>query len=313
MKNVALLAYGETSPFALESLIKKFNVQWVVVPENDKIGNKKKLLPVEILAKKRNIKIVPTNDETKIYELLKKTPLDAVIISSYNKILSKKILKLSKFINIHHGDLPKYRGRANINWAIINNKKSIAICFHEAVFDLDSGNIYKKIIVPISIEDDVKTIYDKFNDLIKIHTHKIVEKVLAGFEGTKQKGKPTYCCTRLPEDGHIDWSKTSLEIYNLIRALTKPFPGAFTYLNGKKLFIWTSELPKNPKIFEGRIPGRIAFIHRGYGVEALTGDSSLIIKDISYGKNYANATSVINSVKTTLGINIAEMFEKLKK
>lgn len=310
MKTVGLFAYGETSYSALKSLLNQFKVLWIITPPKDTSSD---LLPVESLAKKSGVKIIRTNAKKDIVEIIAKNTPDAVVISTYNKMLSSDILKSTKFINIHHGDLPRFRGRANINWALINDRKEIGLTFHQAISDLDAGNIYAQYIVRITDIDTVKTIYDKFNDLIEQHTAKIVEKVVRGFKGKKQEGKPTYCCTRLPEDGYIEWNKTSREIYNLVRGLTHPYPGAFTYLEGKKLYVWNCEIPPNPKPYEGRIPGRIIEIHKGYGVEVLTKDSSIIIKDVMYDGKNVNASLVITSVKTSLGINITKLYEQVQR
>jgi len=313
MKTVGLFGYGETASAALKSLIQQFEVLWIITSPKDTKDGEWDLSPVELLAKKSGIKIFRTNTKKNIAEILAKKIPDVVVISTYNKILSSDILKSTKFINIHHGDLPRFRGRANINWALINDRKEIGLTFHQATVDLDAGNIYAQYIVSITDNDTVKTIYDKFNTLIEKQTAEIVKKVIKGFKGKKQKGRPTYCCTRLPEDGYIEWNKTSREIYNLVRALTHPYPGAFTYFEKKKLYVWNCEIPPNPKPYEGRIPGRIIEIHKGHGVEVLTKDSSIIIKEVTYNGKNINASSLITSVKTSLGINIAKLYEQVQE
>lgn len=308
MKTVGLLAYGNTAPHALKGLVKNFSVPWIITsPQTEGVS-----LPVEQLAKEHKIPIHKTNSNKQIHELVVKTSPDAVVISSYNKILEQELLSSSTFINIHHGDLPRFRGRANSNWAIILGRSEIGLTFHEAIADLDAGLIYAQYIVPIEKKDTVKTVYDKFNKIIEEDLGMIVRKVLDGYKGEKQRGEATYCCTRLSEDGYIDWHQTSEQIYNNIRALTKPFPGAFTYYDGKKLTIWESEIPSHPKNYEGRIPGRIVAIYKN-GVEVLTKDSSIILKEISYEGKDCNASSIINTVKKSLGISMVELYEKIQE
>lgn len=308
MNSIGLLAYGETATHALKGLVKNFSVPWIITPpQTENI-----LLPVEKLAKEFKIPFHKTNANKQIQKLVEKTSPDAVVISSYNKILEQGLLSTSKFINIHHGDLPRFRGRANSNWAIILGRTEIGLTFHEAVTDLDAGRIYAQYIVPIEKKDTVKIVYDKFNKIIDENLGMIVRKVLNGYSGEEQKGKPTYCCTRLPEDGYIDWSQTSEQIYNFIRALTKPFPGAFTYFEGKRMIIWESEIPERPKKYEGRIPGRIVGICKD-GVEILTGDGVILIKNVAYEGKEQNASGVIKTVKRSLGINIIELYEMYRK
>ena len=311
MKKLGLFAYGETGLSALKGLVNYFEVLWIITPP--KGLETQDSSSVEEMAKDKGIKIVRTNSNSEIYDLISKDIPAAVVISTYNKILSEKILKLTKFINIHHGALPRWRGRANINWAIILGRDEIGLTFHKASIDLDSGDIYAQFMVPITKDDNVKTVYDKFNNLIEMNLSDIVKKVIEGIKGKKQEMKGTYCCTRLPEDGLIDWKNGTIQIDRLVRALTKPYPGAFTYFEGKKLIIWESEIPKNPNIYEGRIPGRVVAIHRERGVEILTGDSSIIIKNVEYDGKETNASEVINSVKKTLGINIVQLYEAVQK
>ncbi len=301
---VGLFAYGEMGISALETLIKDFDLLWVIVRDNSSAKD---------LANSLKIKTIQVNSEEEIFNLVKNTHPDIVVISSYDKILSARILKLTKFMNVHHGDLPRWRGRANINWAIILGRKEIGLTFHEATPDLDAGDIYAQYMIPINQEDNVKTIYDKVNLLTKENMAEIVKKVLKGYGGLKQKGFPTYCCTRLPEDGYIDWTKSTQEIFNMIRALTRPYPGAFTYFEGKKMIVWDSEIAKNLRVYEGRIPGRIAVVHKKYGVEVLTGDGSIIIKNIHCEGKEINASEIITSVKKTLGISIVEIYETVMK
>lgn len=311
MKTVGVFAYGETGYAALKALLGVFRVAWVIVPpEGAYITTSSEA--VEKLAMDNRILIVKTNSVVEIKKLFNKNIPDAVVISSYNKILPGDILSLSKFINIHHGDLPRFRGRANINWAIILGRTEIGLTFHEATIDLDAGRIYKQHIVPIKIDDTVKTIYDAFNKIIEKELAGIVEMVIGGYEGEHQKGELTYCCTRIPEDGYIDWNQTSQQIHNKIRALTKPYPGAFTYFDGKKMVIWSSEIPLHPKKYEGRIPGRIISINDN-GVELLTGDSSIIIKEVKYNGKDCHASAVVTTVKKSLGISIVDLYEGIQK
>lgn len=309
MNTVGLLAYGNTAPHALKGLVKNFSVPWIITPpQTEDI-----LLPVEQLAKEFKIPVHKTNSNKQIYELVVKTSPDAVVISSYNKILEQELLSSSTFINIHHGDLPRFRGRANSNWAIILGRTEIGLTFHEAITDLDAGRIYAQYMVSIEKEDTVKTVYKKFNKIIEEGLSSIVNKVLNGYKGREQKGKPTYCCTRLPNDGLIDWTKTSVEIHNFIRALTPPFPGAFTFFNGMRMIILNSKIPKNVRVYEGRIPGRVVSIQKNEGVEILTGDGSILIQDIVFNGEETKASDVIKTVKVSLGIDIVVIYEELQR
>jgi len=308
-KTVGLLAYGEMGNAALQALLECFSVKWIVLPPIDGQSATEEL--TEKLARKRKIKVVHPLSIKELAFHIKQNKTDLVIIASFSKILSQDELDITKYINVHLGDLPRFRGRANVNWAIINGRKKICVTIHEVAPDLDAGNIYEQKMISILETDTVKAVYDKINRYLSQNLCKVAGKVINGYKGTRQKGKSTYCCTRLPEDGLIDWNKTSKQIYDFVRALTNPYPGAFTYFEGKKMIIWSAEIKKPCKIYEGRIPGRIAEIIPGIGVEVLTGDSVILIKNVSYLGKECNASDVIKSVKKTLGINWVELYESL--
>src|SRR4051812_48653497 len=103
-KNILLLAYGYTAECALQSLLGKFNVVGVVTPEVEKnIYRPQDILPIEKLAESNSVKIIRSNKPSVIKDIVQAGKVDVVVISSYNKIIPAEILKLTKFINVHHG------------------------------------------------------------------------------------------------------------------------------------------------------------------------------------------------------------------
>lgn len=311
---IVLLAYGYMASAAFNSLKRLFHIDFIVTPPLNLLNfrNDKKM-EVERLAEKERVKIFrpKTNGELEI--AIRSVKPDALVICSYNKILPKSILALTKCINVHHGDLPNWRGRANFNWAIIKGRSSVGLTIHDATAELDAGNIFAQYIIPINSNETIASLYSKANNITEKKLGDIVKKVIEGFRGTPQRGVGTYCCTRLPEDGYIDWSSSSLDIDRLIRALTKPFPGAFTYYKGEKMIIWSAEIPSVSPNYVCRIPGRIIKIHKGIGIEVLTRDSSIIFKEVSFRNKNGNADNFVNTINASLGLNDVEIFELLKK
>jgi methionyl-tRNA formyltransferase len=310
MKTIGLFAYGEMGETALCALIPKYTVQWIILPPTSIQTESEHT--TEQTANKHHIPVIYYTNKKQLYNFVQDSTPEVILIASFNQILTPELLALTKFINIHLGDLPRYRGRANINWAIINGRHEIGVTVHEVIPALDAGNIYLQKLLAISDHDTVKNLYDKINTFLQENLCDVIDKVLSGYNGIKQKGTATYCCTRIPEDGLIDWSKQTKEIYNLIRGLTRPYPGAFTYFEGKRVIVWDAEIPNNPKIFEGSIPGRVASVIQNKGVEVLTGDGVLLIKTIHFeGRDY-NASEIITSIKATLGINWVDFYEKIQ-
>ena len=315
MVNVLLIGIGTTALTALESLMSKCHVQGVVRdPQIDPQINDRND-PVVRLAQQANIPVFPDTSQKQIKSLILELKPDCVVVSSYNKILPPSLINLSTFINVHYSPLPQYRGRANVNWAIINNEPSAAITIHKISPELDEGNILYQQLIPIHIDDTVANIYERLN---QIQCQKLAETVfetLHGNEGIQQNNsEATYSCTRLPEDGEINWSASSISIYSLVRALVEPFPGAYTYFQGKKLLIWQAKPLENPPIYVGRIPGRIITRSKTEGfVDVLTGDGVMRIFEVQFtGEEKTVAANVIQSVKSTLGLQISELLNRIQ-
>lgn len=310
MTNIGLFGYGEMGLTSLEATSKNFNIIWIVLPpKNIQTDTERK---TEALARKNGLKIIYETIPSKIHQVISNSLPKLILICSFNKILPDKTIRLVNFINVHLGDLPKYRGRANVNWSIINGEKEIVISVHKVTPDLDGGNIYAKYPIKIEDHESVGDVYEKINKKLAKEISPLLQKVVGGFKGAKQKGNATYCVTRLPSDGIINFNDTTQNIFNFIRAQSKPYPGAFTYYNNKKMTVWSSIIPKSPKKYVGRVPGRIIQIDLE-GVEVMTRDSSIIIEKVNYNRKDLKANQVIKSVKTTLGINWVYLFEKIIK
>lgn len=171
---------------------------------------------------------------------------EIIVMVSYHQIIKEKLLEKYTIINAHGAPLPKYRGRAPINWAIINNENHTGVTVHFVAKGIDGGDIIEQEFVPIHKSDRAIDVLKRSLPLYPKLVIKALGKIEKGnFSRIKQdQSKATYMPKRTPADGVIDWNKTALEIYNLIRALAEPYPGAFTYYNHKKIFVWEAELCK---------------------------------------------------------------------
>jgi methionyl-tRNA formyltransferase len=312
MVNVLLIGIGTTTLSALESLLSKCNVQGIL-RNVDTVVNADD--PVVNLADKVGIPIFSDVSQKNIRSLLLKFNPDCVVVSSYNQILPSDLIELSTFINVHYSPLPHYRGRANVNWAIINDEPCAAITIHKIIPELDSGNILFQKLIPIRFDDTVADLYDMLNDIQRQHLGETVVKVLNGYEGVLQNSaEATYCCTRLPEDGEINWSAFTRSIDCFIRALVSPFPGAYTHFQEKKLLVWQAKPINNSLTYVGRIPGRVIGRSKTEGyVDVLTGDGVLRIFEVQFeGEERTAAANVIKSVKSTLGLRMSDLLNRIQ-
>ncbi|MBW4619766.1 MAG: methionyl-tRNA formyltransferase [Cyanosarcina radialis HA8281-LM2] len=307
MANVLLIGMGTTTFSALQSLLDRVNVQGVVRNVDDD--------PVVTLAREAGIPIFNATSMPEIKSLVSKLQPDCVVVSSYDRILPPDLIELSEFINVHYSPLPHYRGRANVNWAIINDEPCAAISIHKISPGLDDGNILFQRLIPIDYADTVATVYDKLNAIQQQYLGELVVKVANGYEGKPQnQAEADYCCTRLPQDGEINWSDSTRRIDRFIRALVFPFPGAYTYFQGKKLLIWQAQPLKDPPVYKGRIPGRVVGRSKTEGyVDVLTGDGVIRLLEVQLpGEERTPPAQVIKSIKSTLGLQVSELLNRIE-
>ena len=204
---------------------------------------------------------------------------------------------------IHDSLLPQYRGFAPMNWAIINGETQTGVTLFHIDGGVDSGPIVDQLATDITLQDTAKTVDEK----VILLYEKIIEKNLSRLASGNVMATPqdesiaTYCCKRTPEDGEIDWRKTAVQIFNQIRGLSHPFPGAFTTWRGKRLVIWEAALPERREKYVGHVPGRLLGKREGR-IEVLTGEGVLCLSRLQYENEPEQEAQTFSiSVKDTLG------------
>ena len=297
--SVVIFAFGFMGKYSLEGLRKNkiLKIKGIVVPKTDKFYYSN----IDLKKIDNKIKILKSDKKNHVFNFIKNLKPDVVLISTFNKIFEKKILKLSNFINIHHGRLPEQKGRASINWAILMGRNSIYLTFHQVVPKLDSGKIILQKKIDIKKYDNYQTIQNKIGRYIKINISKIILKYLQNRIKLKKNDskKETWNCSRNPEDGLINFFKKKEDVHNLIRACKSKSFGAFCYLREKKIIILESSIKKNRK-FEGIIPGRITQIYKNGNIDCLCKNGPITIKKIFYNDKIMKPSKIIKSTRDTL-------------
>ncbi len=185
---------------------------------------------------------------------------DFIFSFYYRDMLSAELLALPKkgALNLHGSLLPKYRGRVPLNWAIINGEKETGVTLHYMCEKADAGDIVDAQAFPIENADTAKTVFDKAVAAARVVLDRSLPALVAGTaKRTPQNhGAATKFAGRKPADGEIDWSKSADEVRNLIRAVTRPYPGAFSYSGDRKCFFWAAEkVPAPAKAAPGTVLG----------------------------------------------------------
>ena len=175
----------------------------------------------------------------------------------YRNMMPEEILRIPKKapLNLHGSLLPKFRGRCPVNWVLIEGEEKTGLTLHVMEVKPDAGDIVAQKEVPITFEDTARSLFMKMAGAARELMKEVLPRLIDGtFERKPQVGASSYYGGRKPEDGLIDWTKSARAVYNLIRAVTRPYPGAFTFFQGKKLYIWKA-LPEERGA--GAAPGMI--------------------------------------------------------
>lgn len=270
---------------ALEVLIKeKYKISCVVTQPDKKKGRHLHLgiTDVKALALQSGLKVFqPENiNSASSVELLKSLNADLFVIVAYGQMLSQEILDIPKVftLNIHASLLPKYRGAAPINWAIIRGEKVSGVTIMQVIRKMDSGAIIMQKEIAIHGDDDAVLLESKLRDLgaglllKSIHAIKNEDYKLI----SQDEKKVSFAPKLKKSDGLIDWSKPAAEIKDLIRgALT--WPGAFTHYKGRLLKIYKAAIL--PEVEVNSQSGRILNISKE-GIAVATGKDILLIQEL---------------------------------
>lgn len=190
---------------------------------------------------------VPDINATAAHAVLRALSPDVVFVIGWHQFIRPETLRLARvgMIGAHASLLPHNRGSAPINWAIIRGERETGVTLFWLADDPDAGEIIDQVAFPITPWDTAATLYERVSCETRVMLLRLVPKLLAG-ERPARPQRPTDeppLRRRRPADGRIDWSRSNRAVYDFVRALTRPFPGAFSMLDGVTWRIWQAALP----------------------------------------------------------------------
>lgn len=295
------IVYMGTPEFAvnpLKKLDENYDVIMVVTQPDKEVGRKKEIRYSEVkkYALDHDIEVFqPEKIRTDYQRIIDANP-DVIITCAYGQIIPKELLEFPKYkcINIHASLLPKLRGGAPIHWSIINGDSKTGITIMYMNEKMDEGDILYQEEVEILDTDNVETLHDKLSDLGSKMIIDFIPRLETGdFTPVKQNNEEaTYGYNVTREDEHIDFNKTSREIFNQIRGLN-PWPVAYTTLDGKVFKVYSS------KISNSKVTGSVGEITNIYsdGIGVKTNDGEIIITEIKEeGKNRILVKDYLNGI-----------------
>ena len=186
---------------------------------------------------------------------------DLILSVYYRHMIGTKILALPPLgaWNMHGSLLPKYRGRAPINWAVLHGESRIGMTLHRMVKSADAGAVVDQEGVEIGPRDTAEQAFRKALPCARAVLARQIDALLAGAaqETPQDEAQANYFSGRKPEDGRIIWTQTSRQIFNLIRAVTDPYPGAFVDVGAGRLMVWWVETDSPPTRGRRGAPGEV--------------------------------------------------------
>ena len=282
--NIAFMGTPDFAVPSLKKIIEKYGVKLVVTQPDKAKGRGKKvsISPVKEVAVENNIDViqpVKIRNDVEAIEKLKSLDLDFIIVVAFGQILSKEILDIPRYgcINLHGSLLPKYRGAAPIQWAVINGEKVSGNTTMFMDVGVDTGDMLLKDEVEISDDCTAGELFDILKDRGADLLIETIDKVFKNeIERKKQDDElSTHASMLNKEMAHIDWNKSSKQIHDLIRGMN-PWPIAYTDYNGDKMKVFKSS-------FNGdkctQKPGTILKADKK-GIYVATGDGTLIIEKL---------------------------------
>lgn len=184
----------------------------------------------------------PSSLGSEEFRLVESLRPDAIFSFYYRSMIPEKFLLLPPrgAFNMHGSLLPKYRGRACINWAVLRGETETGATLHHMVKRADAGDIVDQQSVPILFEDTALDVSRKVAEAARVLMERNIPLIAEGRAPRRPQDEKEATCfgRRTPADGLINWNGKAVEIYNLVRAVTHPWPGAFTNASGRKTYIW---------------------------------------------------------------------------
>ena len=234
--------------------------------------------------------LVHTIKNDQAYEVLSGLSPDLVVVLGWSEILPERLLQIPHIgtVGAHAALLPHNRGSAPINWSLIRGEKQTGNTLMWLKPEVDAGEIIDQMAFDITPYDSCKTLYAKVADTNQIMIERLVTGLMNGSAPSMEIPNETeepLLPRRKPKDGLIQWAQSGRSIYNFIRALTDPYPGAFTWLEHRKWLLWKASLLPVDSKKAGLKPGEIgdkvySFIAEENGILVGTEDMLLILHEV---------------------------------
>ncbi len=202
------------------------------------------------------------------------------------------------FIGVHNSLLPRYRGFSPLVWALLNGEIETGFSVFSLTAGMDDGMLWAQESVSVGPDDYVGDVLSRIEPLAITRLGDVYEQLIAGTATPRPQAMTgaTYCAQRVPDDGAIDWTRPAAKVRDFVRALSSPYPGAFTFVDGSKLIIWRADAFDAP--YHGA-PGQVARVLPDGGVVVVAGDDrALVLREVERDGERGPAARFITNFRT---------------
>ncbi len=286
--NIVFMGTPDFARYSLQKLYENgHSIKAVISQPDKKSGRGMNLVstPVKEYALSKGLTVYQPEKirkDTDLINIIKDIHPDVIVVVAFGQILSKEILDIPKYgsINVHGSLLPKYRGAAPIQWAVINGEKVTGITTMYMDAGVDTGDMIEKYEVPIDDNDTYGMLYEKMKMMGGKAIIETLEKIADG-TASRKKQPEEYTLAPLikKEMGEIDWTKTTREIKNKIRGFN-PMPGAYATIGNQKIKIWMANYCEIEIKNESTRPGDVLAADAKEGLVIKTSDGAIELTEI---------------------------------
>ena len=303
-----VFAYHSIGVACLEELLSTGDEVGLVVTHADRPDESVWWPSVRDLAQDRGVPVLEDADvrSTDLAARVRAYAPDFLFSFMYRTLLPGALLEIPHrgALNLHPSALPKYRGRSPLNWVLVHGETETGVSLHYMVEKPDRGDIVAQRRFPIGNDDTALSLHRRATDEARALFREIYPRLRDGRAPRmpQDQSQASYYGGRTPEDGRIDWRWSARRIYDLLRAVTHPYPGAFTMHAGHRLFVWWGQREEHrPDL----LPGRLEVA--ADGVRVGTGQGALRLERVqAEGKPESNAQEWASAVGARSGHQLGE-------
>ena len=276
-----VFAYHTIGARSLEALVARGETVAAVVTHADDPGEGSWFESVADVARIHRIPcLTPASPNLpEVVDALRELAPDLILSVWYRRLLGPELLALPRVaaLNLHGSLLPAYRGRAPLNWVLVNGEPRTGVTLHHMTATADAGDIVAQRPIDIEPDDTAFTLYER---MTKIGVELLLEAYPAVLANTAPRIRQDRTLTttmprRRPEDGRIEWTWSAARIFNMIRAVAEPYPGAFVGDGRARLHLWAASIHESSSVEAA--PGTVVEIVPSRGIAVTTGDGVLLI------------------------------------